>query len=77
MTDFFLGVLGYGSAVSTSVIQQLRHGDYTDASGSSINLFARPLGNVIYLMTSQITTPTDVQECERILLSSLTGTNKV
>ncbi|KAI8336603.1 pyridoxal phosphate-dependent transferase [Chlamydoabsidia padenii] len=69
---------GYGSAVSASVIQKLRHGDYANASGTSINLFARPLGNVIYLMTSQVTTPADVKECERILLSTLmTGGNKL
>ncbi|KAI9302872.1 pyridoxal phosphate-dependent transferase [Cunninghamella echinulata] len=62
---------GYGSSVSASVIDQLRHGAFLNQSGTSINLFARPLGNVIYLMTSQITTPNDVQECERILLSCL------
>ncbi|ORZ20477.1 pyridoxal phosphate-dependent transferase [Absidia repens] len=67
--------LGYSSAVSASVIQQLRHGDYVNASGTSVNLFARPLGNVIYLMTSQVSTPKDVQECEKILLSCLTNMN--
>ncbi|CAO3611438.1 unnamed protein product [Cunninghamella blakesleeana] len=62
---------GYGSSVSASIIDQLRHGVFLDQSGTNINLFARPLGNVIYLMTSQITTQKDVKECERILLSVL------
>ncbi|KAI8092792.1 pyridoxal phosphate-dependent transferase [Halteromyces radiatus] len=67
---------GYGSAVSASVIQQLRHGNYLDAAGTNINLFARPLGNVIYLMTSQVTSAKDIEECERILLSTLTNNKK-
>ncbi|KAI8074706.1 adenosylmethionine-8-amino-7-oxononanoate transaminase [Gongronella butleri] len=62
---------GYGSTVSASIIQQLRHGQFLDNAGVNVNLFARPLGNVIYLMTSQITTPDEVAVCERILLSAL------
>ncbi|ORX57484.1 PLP-dependent transferase [Hesseltinella vesiculosa] len=62
---------GYGSGVSASVIQKLRQGRFLDNTGVNVNLFARPLGNVVYLMTSQITTPDDVGLCERMLLSAL------
>ena len=60
---------GYGSSVSKSVIQQLRSGVFRDEA--SIHLFARPLGNVVYLMTSQITTQESVRECELALLETL------
>ncbi|KAI8364577.1 pyridoxal phosphate-dependent transferase [Blakeslea trispora] len=59
---------GYSSSVSKSVIQQLRSGVFK--SGSN-NLFARPLGNVVYLMTSQITTQENVRACEMALLETL------
>ncbi|KAI8360888.1 pyridoxal phosphate-dependent transferase [Choanephora cucurbitarum] len=60
---------GYGSSVSKSIIQQLRSGVFREES--SIHLFARPLGNVVYLMTSQITTQESVRECELALLETL------
>lgn len=46
----------------------MRYGDF---ESQGINLFARPLGNVIYLMTSQITTPERVRKCEEILFDCL------
>ncbi|KAI9320392.1 hypothetical protein BX666DRAFT_2080705 [Dichotomocladium elegans] len=58
---------GYGSAISKSIIQEMRHGQFD----AGINLFARPLGNVIYLMTSQTTTPERVRICESILIKCL------
>lgn len=65
--------IGYGSFISQSIIQNMRYGLFAEdgLAGSGINLFARPLGNVIYLMTSQITTPERVKQCEQILLKCL------
>ncbi|KAG0173475.1 hypothetical protein DFQ28_007128 [Apophysomyces sp. BC1034] len=60
---------GYGSMISQSIIQRMRHGHFENAGG--IQLFARPLGNIVYLMTSQITTPERVRQCEQILLECL------
>lgn len=66
---------GYGSAVSKSVIQNLRNGKFKNGfdgtTETGVNLFARPLGNVIYLMTSQITTKQGVKECEQALFETL------
>ncbi|ORY98514.1 pyridoxal phosphate-dependent transferase [Syncephalastrum racemosum] len=59
---------GYSSFISQSIIQKMRYGDF---ESQGINLFARPLGNVIYLMTSQITTPERVRKCEEILFDCL------
>ncbi|KAI7875381.1 PLP-dependent transferase [Lichtheimia hyalospora FSU 10163] len=58
---------GYGSVVAKSILHEMRHGQFD----SDINLFVRPLGNVIYLMTSQITTADRVNKCEEILLKCL------
>jgi dethiobiotin synthetase/adenosylmethionine--8-amino-7-oxononanoate aminotransferase len=53
----------------------LRNGEFKNGfdgtTATGVNLFARPLGNVIYLMTSQITTKQGVRECEQALLDSL------
>ncbi|KAI9496590.1 hypothetical protein BDB00DRAFT_807931 [Zychaea mexicana] len=62
---------GYNSMISKNIIQKMRHGDFDEGNGAGINLFARPLGNVIYLMTSQITTPDRVRKCEDILFECL------
>ncbi|KAI7908236.1 pyridoxal phosphate-dependent transferase [Cokeromyces recurvatus] len=66
---------GYGSNVSKSIIENLRFGQFKNgfdgSSETGINLFARPLGNIIYLMTSQITTPDRVHQCEQALLETL------
>ncbi|KAG1500891.1 hypothetical protein G6F54_003409 [Rhizopus delemar] len=67
--------LGYGSLASKSIVEDLRFGtfkngfDGTEKTG--INLFARPLGNVVYLMTSQITTPQHVRQCEQAFLEAI------
>ena len=61
---------GYGSTIAKSILQKMRHGNF-DHNGAGINLFVRPLGNVIYLMTSQTTTPERVRLCERILFDCL------
>lgn len=60
-------LIGYGSVVAKSILHEMRHGQFD----SDINLFVRPLGNVIYLMTSQITTADRVNKCEEILLKCL------
>lgn len=66
---------GYGSAVSKSVIQNLRSGQFKNGIDGTfetgVNLFARPLGNIVYLMTSQITTKERVRQCEQALLDTL------
>ncbi|KAI8641784.1 pyridoxal phosphate-dependent transferase [Parasitella parasitica] len=69
---------GYGSSVSKSVIRNLRSGRFKNGFDGTvetgINLFARPLGNIVYLMTSQITTQERVQQCEQALLETLQKT---
>ncbi|KAI8384266.1 pyridoxal phosphate-dependent transferase [Radiomyces spectabilis] len=63
---------GYGSTASQSIVQSMRRNVFTEnGSEATINLFARPLGNIIYLMTSQISTPERVRQCERILLQCI------
>lgn len=64
---FLTSLIGYGSVVAKSILHEMRHGQFD----SDINLFVRPLGNVIYLMTSQITTTDRVNKCEEILLKCL------
>ncbi|OAD80011.1 hypothetical protein PHYBLDRAFT_15016 [Phycomyces blakesleeanus NRRL 1555(-)] len=58
---------GYGSMTSQNIVQDLRNGQFTEG----INLFVRPLGNIVYLMTSQITTQENVRQCERLFLECL------
>lgn len=66
---------GYGSSVSKSIIQNLRSGKFKNGfdgtTETGVNLFARPLGNIVYLMTSQITTQERVHQCEQALLETL------
>ncbi|KAI9268299.1 pyridoxal phosphate-dependent transferase [Phascolomyces articulosus] len=62
---------GYNSMISKNIIHSMRHADFDQGHGAGINLFARPLGNVIYLMTSQTTTPERVRQCEDILFQCL------
>ncbi|KAL0142508.1 pyridoxal phosphate-dependent transferase [Mucor lusitanicus] len=66
---------GYGSSVSKSIIQNLRSGQFKNGfdgtTETGVNLFARPLGNIVYLMTSQITTQERVHQCEQALLETL------
>ncbi|KAI7896454.1 pyridoxal phosphate-dependent transferase [Mucor mucedo] len=66
---------GYSSSVSKSVIKNLRSGKFKNGfdgtAETGVNLFARPLGNIIYLMTSQVTTQQGVRQCEQALLETL------
>ncbi|KAI9246371.1 pyridoxal phosphate-dependent transferase [Sporodiniella umbellata] len=68
-------LLGYGSLTSKSIVEDLRHGvfnnglDGTEKTG--VNLFARPLGNVVYLMASQVTTPQGIHQCEKAFLKAI------
>lgn len=66
---------GYSSSVSKSIIQNLRSAEFKNGfdgtSETGVNLFARPLGNIIYLMTSQVTTQQGVRQCEQALLETL------
>ncbi|KAI9026617.1 pyridoxal phosphate-dependent transferase [Phycomyces nitens] len=58
---------GYSSMKSQNIVQDLRNGQFSEG----INLFVRPLGNIVYLMTSQITTKENVRQCERLFLECL------
>ncbi|KAG1470417.1 hypothetical protein G6F56_002700 [Rhizopus delemar] len=66
---------GYSSLSSKSIVEDLRFGafdnglDGTEKTG--VNLFARPLGNVVYLMASQITTSEGIQQCENAFLKAI------
>ncbi|CEG65135.1 hypothetical protein RMATCC62417_01987 [Rhizopus microsporus] len=72
---------GYGSLASKSIVEHLRSGvfkngfDGTERAG--VNLFARPLGNVVYLMTSQVTTPEGVRQCEQAFLEAIEKHNRL
>ncbi|CAM0142089.1 hypothetical protein VKS41_004208 [Umbelopsis sp. WA50703] len=59
---------GYTSKASANIIQKLRHHNFEH---TNINMFARPLGNVIYMMASQRTTPEQIQVLEKTLLQCL------
>ncbi|ORX95777.1 PLP-dependent transferase [Basidiobolus meristosporus CBS 931.73] len=56
---------GYTSNVSKEFIQHIRNID------DSIQVFARPLGNVVYVMGSIVTTPEQVKQLENTILSAL------
>lgn len=72
---FIHSYLGYSSLSSKSIVEDLRFGafdnglDGTEKTG--VNLFARPLGNVVYLMASQITTSEGIQQCENAFLKAI------
>lgn len=60
--------IGYTSKASVNIIQKLRHHNFEH---TDINMFARPLGNVIYMMASQRTKPEQIQVLEKTLLQCL------
>lgn len=66
---------GYCSTASEHVSQKLRTGTFKNGfdgtSEHGINLICRPIGNVIYLMGSQVTTQEGIRQCEVALLDTL------
>lgn len=76
---------GYSSNVAESVLQRLRFGpafdiqagiassgaDQTRILGPAFNIHARPLGNIIYFMSSLNSTPEALRAVEEALLESL------
>ncbi|OZJ04714.1 hypothetical protein BZG36_01813 [Bifiguratus adelaidae] len=60
---------GYSSFLSQGLIDQFRH----QANRHNVNIFARPLGNVVYLMCSQISTRHGLSKIEDILVDALTN----
>lgn len=69
---------GYQSTAAASLLHQLRYGAPTTSDSSSavpgglpFNIHARPLGNVVYFMTSLTSKPTTLRAVEGSLLSAL------
>ncbi|KAK9729788.1 hypothetical protein K7432_000031 [Basidiobolus ranarum] len=56
---------GYTSNVSKEFIQHIRNLD------NNMQIFARPLGNVVYIMGSIVTTPEQVAQLEKTILNAL------
>lgn len=71
---------GYSSTASESLLRQLRHGPSISSSPSAspaglpFNIHARPLGNVVYFMSSLNSSPTTLRSVEAALLSALLST---
>ncbi|KAI8583664.1 hypothetical protein K450DRAFT_222199 [Umbelopsis ramanniana AG] len=59
---------GYTSAASAKIIAKMRSHEFEH---TNINMFARPLGNVIYVMASQRTRPEQIKVLEQTLLQCL------
>lgn len=57
---------GYSSLVATKVLDKLRRGSEEDGG-----VMARPLGNVVYFMASQITNRETAARVERLIISAL------
>ncbi|KAF9106273.1 hypothetical protein BGX29_009922 [Mortierella sp. GBA35] len=66
------GPSGYASLLSQKVQQMMRE---TSAEGedSEVAIFGRPLGNVVYMIASQVSTREQLAKVERILLRTLEG----
>lgn len=60
--------IGYGSLASKSIAEYLRFEAFKNGfdgiEKTGINLFAKPLGNIVYFVISQITTTQHVHQCE-------------
>ncbi|KAG0003207.1 hypothetical protein BGZ80_010704 [Entomortierella chlamydospora] len=66
------GPSGYASLVSQQVQQKLREKDHED-SETEVAIFGRPLGNVVYMIASQVSTREQLAKVENILLRTLEG----
>ncbi|KAI9288957.1 pyridoxal phosphate-dependent transferase [Umbelopsis sp. AD052] len=59
---------GYTSAASANIVAKMRNHQFEH---TNINMFARPLGNVVYVMASQRTQPEQIKVLEQTLLQCL------
>ena len=67
------GAGGYSSTASVELLDKLRSSSQKDASGLSFSIHARPLGNVVYLMSSLTTAEATLREVERMFREALKG----
>ncbi|KAF9365484.1 hypothetical protein BGX34_009823 [Mortierella sp. NVP85] len=66
------GPSGYASLVSQQVQRRLRDKEHVD-SETEVAIFGRPLGNVVYVIASQVSTREQLSKVENILLRTLEG----
>lgn len=59
--------LGYASEVSLEIIKQLSNSD----QNNDIRILSRPLGNVIYFMTSLISESNNIRRLEKKIYNCL------
>ncbi|CAG8671296.1 14102_t:CDS:2 [Ambispora leptoticha] len=59
--------LGYASNASQAIVKEL----YSSFTSKNFGIYARPLGNVVYLMTSHITSPTNIRAVEEKLVECI------
>lgn len=67
------GPSGYASLVSQQVQRRLREKEHDD-SETEVAIFGRPLGNVVYMIASQVSTREQLAKVENILLRTLEST---
>ncbi|KAF9905843.1 hypothetical protein EC991_001248 [Linnemannia zychae] len=66
------GPSGYASLLSQKVQQKLREKQSEDED-AEVAIFGRPLGNVVYMIASQVSTREQLAKVENILLRTLEG----
>ncbi|KAF9109343.1 hypothetical protein BGX27_007728 [Mortierella sp. AM989] len=66
------GPSGYASLISQQVQRKLREKNHED-SETEVAIFGRPLGNVVYMIASQVSTREQLAKVENILLRTLEG----
>ncbi|CAG8446153.1 9291_t:CDS:2 [Ambispora gerdemannii] len=59
--------LGYASNASQSIVNEL----YSSFTSNNFGIYARPLGNVVYLMTSHVTLPDNIRAVEEKLVECI------
>lgn len=68
------GPSGYASLLSQTVQQKMREISSVEEGGDAeVAIFGRPLGNVVYMIASQVSTREQLAKVERILLRTLEG----
>lgn len=68
------GPSGYASLLSQTVQQKMREKSSVEEGGDAeVAIFGRPLGNVVYMIASQVSTREQLAKVERILLRTLEG----
>ena len=66
------GPSGYASLLSQTVQQRMREKRAED-DDTEVAIFGRPLGNVVYMIASQVSTREQLAKVEKILLRTLEG----